>query len=278
MFKKSEVPACGACQNSLVTVESNITEWQVMYTTHVTQKAKKYHDGFLKLAISGSLQRQVKLYDEGRKLLNSRFLRKEEIIRYGESIAFDAHLVDIGEPQAKLQVQVDVHIQENNHNVFQNAGMMHRNQNFFKAKKSGKPPCEASPSVIANSSCSISAIDRIELSKDVSTNKPLRDAIQIFSILQKPMAVKSNDAGSTDNSMMGQLSSTKGLKGLDAVVDVPDDNQESCKNKDIGGPNEVEDIENCPDLMSSKSMAHGPGEEAKSASKVDKLPSFDLGF
>lgn len=66
------------------------------------------------------------------------------------------------------------------------------------------------------------------------------------------MAVKSNDAGSTDNSMMGQLSSTKGLKGLDAVVDVPDGNEESCENKDIGGPNEVEDIENSPDLMSSK--------------------------
>lgn len=65
------------------------------------------------------------------------------------------------------------------------------------------------------------------------------------------MVVRSNDAGSTDNSMMGQLSSSKGLKGSDVVVDVPDSNQESCK-KGIGGPNEVEDIENCPDLMSYK--------------------------
>ncbi|KAH9775037.1 hypothetical protein KPL71_006277 [Citrus sinensis] len=284
VFKRGEVPACGACQNNPVTMESNITEWQVMYTTHVTRKAKKYHDGFLKLVISGSLQRQVKLYDEGRKLLNSRFLRKEEIIRYGESIAFDAHLVDIGEPQANLQVQVDVHIQENNHNVFQNAGMMRRNQNFLKADKSGKPQSEASSREIADSSCSISAVDGSKLSKDVPANKPLRDSIQILSILQRPMDVRSNDAGSTDNSMMGQLSSSKGLKGSDVVVDVPDGNQESCK-KGIGGPNEVEDIENCPDLMSYKSMAIGPGdnrgissEEAKCASKVDKLPSFDLGF
>ncbi|KAL9439624.1 hypothetical protein AB3S75_025147 [Citrus x aurantiifolia] len=284
VFKRGEVPACGACQNNPVTMESNITEWQVMYTTHVTQKGKKYHDGFLKLVISGSLQRQVKLYDEGRKLLNSRFLRKEEIIRYGESIAFDAHLVDIGEPQANLQVQVDVHIQEDNHNVFQNAGMMRRNQNFLKADKSGKPQSEASSREIADSYCSISAVDGSKLSKDVPANKPLRDSIQILSILQRPMDVRSNDAGSTDNSMMGQLSSSKGLKGSDVVVDVPDSNQESCK-KGIGGPNEVEDIENCPDLMSYKSMAIGPGdnrgissEEAKCASKVDKLPSFDLGF
>lgn len=34
-------------------------EWQVLYTTQLTQKAKKYHDGFLRLAISGSLGRQV---------------------------------------------------------------------------------------------------------------------------------------------------------------------------------------------------------------------------
>ena len=34
-------------------------EWQVLYTTQLTQKAKKYHDGFLRLAICSSLGRQV---------------------------------------------------------------------------------------------------------------------------------------------------------------------------------------------------------------------------
>lgn len=34
-------------------------EWNAMYTTHLTQKAKKYHDGFLQLANCGLRGRQV---------------------------------------------------------------------------------------------------------------------------------------------------------------------------------------------------------------------------
>lgn len=37
------------------------------------------------------------LFDENRKLLDSRFIKKDETVRSGESIAFDAHLVEIGE-------------------------------------------------------------------------------------------------------------------------------------------------------------------------------------
>ena len=36
-----------------------LIEWQVLYTRRLTQKAKKYHDGFLRLAIYGSLGMQV---------------------------------------------------------------------------------------------------------------------------------------------------------------------------------------------------------------------------
>ncbi|KAH9648711.1 hypothetical protein KPL70_025707 [Citrus sinensis] len=168
--------------------------WQVMYITYVTEKAKKYHDGFLKLTIFLSLQRY--------------------------------------------------------------SGIMHGLQNCLKADKSGRPQSEASSCEISDSSCSISALDRIKLNKNVSTNKPLRDATQILSILLEPMALMSNDAESTANSMIGQLSSAKGLK-------------ESYEDKDIGGPNEVVDIDDCPDLTSISS------EEAKSASKRDE---FDLGF
>ena len=39
------------------------------------------------------------LFDESRKLLDSRFLKNDDIIRPGESIAFDTYLVDIGELQ-----------------------------------------------------------------------------------------------------------------------------------------------------------------------------------
>lgn len=34
-------------------------EWQILYTNQMTQKAKKYHDGFLQLVTSGSRGAQV---------------------------------------------------------------------------------------------------------------------------------------------------------------------------------------------------------------------------
>lgn len=37
------------------------------------------------------------LFDAYKRLLDSKFLKKDDIIRPGESLVFDAHLVDIGE-------------------------------------------------------------------------------------------------------------------------------------------------------------------------------------
>lgn len=39
------------------------------------------------------------LYDASRNLLDSRFLKKDEVIGSGEAIALDAHLVEVGEDQ-----------------------------------------------------------------------------------------------------------------------------------------------------------------------------------
>ena len=39
---------------------------------------------------------QVMLFDTSRKLLDSRFLKKDDVIKSGESIAFDSYLIDIG--------------------------------------------------------------------------------------------------------------------------------------------------------------------------------------
>ncbi|EPS71014.1 hypothetical protein M569_03743, partial [Genlisea aurea] len=75
-------------------------EWQVLYTYNITQKAKKFHDGFLKLVFHGSEGRQVMLYDANRMHLNSRFLKKDEIVSAGKSLAFDGHLVEIVESDA----------------------------------------------------------------------------------------------------------------------------------------------------------------------------------
>ncbi|WOG88103.1 hypothetical protein DCAR_0207337 [Daucus carota subsp. sativus] len=79
--------------------QTNFHEWQVLYTTQLTQKAKKYHDGILKLFVYGSQKRQVFLYNESGGLLDSRFLKSDENVKSGESLKLDSHLVNIGEPK-----------------------------------------------------------------------------------------------------------------------------------------------------------------------------------
>ncbi|KAI3691879.1 hypothetical protein L6452_31681 [Arctium lappa] len=96
-FKRREVNKYRSSPNCPDTTKADSTEWQVLYTTQLTQKAKKFHDGFLRVAISGMRGRQAMLYDETKRLLDSRFLRNEEIIRVGESLRFDGHIVDITE-------------------------------------------------------------------------------------------------------------------------------------------------------------------------------------
>ncbi|PHT92209.1 hypothetical protein T459_00091 [Capsicum annuum] len=96
-FKKNEVHKYSSSPSSLDMANSSIEEWQVLYSTQMTQKAKKFHDGFLQLVMSTSHCKQIMLYDATRRLLDSRFLRKSESIMSGISVTFDGHLVEIGE-------------------------------------------------------------------------------------------------------------------------------------------------------------------------------------
>nr|KAJ0192844.1 hypothetical protein LSAT_V11C800444880 [Lactuca sativa] len=79
-FKKREVKKYCSPPSYPDTSKDDSTEWQVLYTTQLTQKAKKFHDGILKVLISGLQGRQAILYDETRTQLDSRFLKKEETI------------------------------------------------------------------------------------------------------------------------------------------------------------------------------------------------------
>ncbi|KAK2439225.1 DDE family endonuclease [Trifolium repens] len=99
-FKKREILKYESPKISYETPKpSTTTEWQVLYTSQMTQKAKKYHDGFVELVLSGSRGAQVRLFDANRNLLDSRFLKKDDSMKPGESISFDTYLVDISEDQ-----------------------------------------------------------------------------------------------------------------------------------------------------------------------------------
>nr|POE50346.1 hypothetical protein CFP56_60364 [Quercus suber] len=134
-FKKSELHKYKAPQSSPDTKKPSATEWEVLYTTQVTQKAKKYHDGFLRLPTCGTLGRQVMLFDASRKLLDSRFLKKDEVIRSGESVAFDGHLVEVGELDGDHKPLMDLNVQGNNLNVVKKNGIMHGQENYINLNK-----------------------------------------------------------------------------------------------------------------------------------------------
>lgn len=76
------------------------------------------------------------LYDASRKLLDSRFLKKNEIVRSHESVIFDAHLVDIGEPELENQLSADLNVQGNNINLACKERVMHENQNCLRVHES----------------------------------------------------------------------------------------------------------------------------------------------
>lgn len=100
------------------------------------QRVSLYFDGkqlTLTISFLGSIQ--VMLFDASRKLLNSRFLKKDEVLRSGESIAFDAHLVEIGEHDGELKPFTDLNVQGDNRNVAKETGTMHRQENFADLSK-----------------------------------------------------------------------------------------------------------------------------------------------
>ena len=74
------------------------------------------------------------LFDESRKLLNSRFLKKDEVIRSGESIAFDGHLVEVGELDGDHKPLIDLNVQGNNLNVKKN-GIIYGQENCVNFNK-----------------------------------------------------------------------------------------------------------------------------------------------
>ncbi|CAD6219559.1 unnamed protein product [Miscanthus lutarioriparius] len=65
---------------SLIEADSDFKEWNALYTTQLTQKAKKYHDGIIRLMQIGSHARQIVLLDEYGEKLGSRYLKSVESV------------------------------------------------------------------------------------------------------------------------------------------------------------------------------------------------------
>ncbi|CAK9169283.1 unnamed protein product [Ilex paraguariensis] len=97
-------------------------KWSVTYTKHIKQKRKVYQDGFLELHSSSH---KVLLYDDCEKLLESRFVKKEDVIRSGETLEFDAYLVDIGDSHGDHKSIPNLNFQGRDKKVTGKSGNLH---------------------------------------------------------------------------------------------------------------------------------------------------------
>ncbi|CAI0441721.1 unnamed protein product [Linum tenue] len=186
---------------------STITEWQVMYTSQMTQKAKKYHDGFLKLENHGTRGRQVKLYDVSWNILISRQVKKDERICSGESIAFGGYLVDIGELEGDNQVLPSLN-KENCPKEFRKPDRLnHASLGSWKSTLKE----ELHVNDLPRQFCSRPKLERTKFAEIVPAKQPLRDAWQILSVLKKPPQ-KSADAECINHSQIGRASSIEVLQ------------------------------------------------------------------
>ncbi|PAN12092.1 hypothetical protein PAHAL_2G241500 [Panicum hallii] len=82
---------------SLTEADSGFKEWNALYTTQLTQKAKKYHDGILRLMQIGSHARQIVLLDEYGEVLGNRCLKSVESIESGTKCHLPNYLVEVCE-------------------------------------------------------------------------------------------------------------------------------------------------------------------------------------
>ncbi|KAI8546174.1 hypothetical protein RHMOL_Rhmol07G0097300 [Rhododendron molle] len=208
-FKKNEMNKYGAPRNCPDNTKSSFSEWIVLYTTQITQKAKKYHDGILRVATCGYQGRQVTLYDTGRRLLDSRFLKKDEVIGSGESLALDGHLVDIGEPEGDHRPPEELKVPGRNCTAGGKTGFTHgrltqpstsveienssssNSMSPLNGLKAIKTFTRGEPSKSASSEkdrdCSAIDVDNFKRERRVPIDNPLRDASGILSILKKTM-------------------------------------------------------------------------------------------
>ncbi|XP_040383667.1 uncharacterized protein LOC107304949 [Oryza brachyantha] len=87
----------GSSGNIMVSTDSGFKEWSALYTTQLTQKAKKYHDGVIKLVHIGSHAKQIVLLDEEGGVLGSRYLKSGESVESGMKCQLPNYLIEVCE-------------------------------------------------------------------------------------------------------------------------------------------------------------------------------------
>ncbi|XP_054823513.1 uncharacterized protein LOC129321680 isoform X2 [Prosopis cineraria] len=298
-----------SCHDTHVTGRQS--EWQVIYSTRSTKKSKSYHDGFLQLEIFGSRGRQVVLCDLNKTPIERRFLMKDEVIRPGESIYFDGHFVDVGEPKESHQSPMNADEKGTGDNFVQK-NIRYEHHGCLKANPivvKGEPHSNAYLAKEANLNSLFSGSDVIKSSMMALPAKPLRDTHQILSLLQNRVAPESNvkGVGPTIDSAPSH-GSYENLQDMESIETMKSSNVLPSKDSsgasgsaslqspnNIGSPQQPDPCkeaqtnksEAVSDFSKSSSGVHSScsvtsegkrNEEFSRSKDMDDCPSFGLGF
>ena len=79
---------------------------------------------------------QVVLCDLNKRPLERRFLKKDEVIRAGESVYFDGHLVDVGEPVGSDQSLIKLSEGGTGNSAFERRKLRHGQNGCLKISPS----------------------------------------------------------------------------------------------------------------------------------------------
>ncbi|RDX90192.1 hypothetical protein CR513_27974, partial [Mucuna pruriens] len=211
-------------QKTTLETDTHVTvgksEWQVLYTTQLTKKARKYHDGFLQIELCGSFGKQVVLCDLSKRPLERRFLKKDEVIRPGESVYFDGHLVEVGEPQGSNHSPAKLN-ERGIGNKRQQLG--HGQNGCHKVNPSvakGKPPSELCPGKDSGLNSLITELEEIKSNRITTPIKPLRDVNQIMSILQDAYLKPQGSYVTGGRSPNGSRQNIGDRESIETVLDI----------------------------------------------------------
>ncbi|KAL2551081.1 uncharacterized protein Fot_12611 [Forsythia ovata] len=129
---------------------------------------------------------QVMLYDTTRRLLDSRFLKRDEIVSSGESLVLGSHLVDIGEREKDNKPPKDLALQGINCKAVVKTETTYNQANPTNGKyHAGRPQNNISPGKCTDLNNNSSKIEDAKLSWTVPANKARRAAHEILSNLRK---------------------------------------------------------------------------------------------
>ncbi|URD92845.1 hypothetical protein MUK42_01560 [Musa troglodytarum] len=164
------------------------SEWNVLYTTQISQKAKKYHDGVLQLSLCGSHMNQIILLGEDGLVLSRKYLKSVECIRTGSKCELPNHLVEICEPRTRCEAKMLMCHAESLQKLPSKQLISSSNSSN---NRSTKDICNTHLEQ-AVGFCSSDSVKSTDSSR-AQINKPLRDACQILRTLKKPFPSEKND-------------------------------------------------------------------------------------